>query len=462
MGLCNATRSDTLFHGPQEPSSGHIPFLPSEIIIAILEKACELPLSRKDRQLLVACTLVCKYWLPLARSLLYDSVIVQAGSYYANTQDPGACGSTALLKQPHVLDFTKSLFISVIGKAKVISLLHISKDFTPNGNPKRTRVPDFFALLGHTRQLRRLTLSIGSADKNISPSEPHLLYWLPSLKLPIEVLDIEGGFNSGDFLRSTFACHLVGIWWDTIRALRVFTGRARDDGPLPAERPYIRLRELRFYSTLSAEMLRVNWLLPLPPPDEQSSLRFLTLSKIPEEMHAVLSVHGPSVSSLTLTSQPTFEIAQLFTNLEELVINDPCWKNISGLPRTLKHIRLDVMAWLSDPLLSWSNTLVAAIVKELPTFPNLGLISIEEALTTNKYYPDLQKACEIHKVKILLIPKPNNSSRTLVRGSNLSATPCIHRQLAEASLSRRDGSFSSAIYLLRVLRRRVSMALKDS
>ena len=54
------------------------------------------------------------------------------------------------------------------------------------------------------------------------------------------------------------------------------------------------------------------------------------------------------------------------------------------------------------------------------------LISVEEALTANQYYPDLQKACKIHKVNILVSPRLDNSSRTLVRGFDLSVTPCIH------------------------------------
>ena len=389
----------------------------------ILEKACKLPLSREDRQVLVACTLVCKSWLPLARRLLYDSVTVQAGSYYATIQDHGACGSKALLKQPHVLEFTRSLSIAVLGKAKEISLAHISRDFTPKGNPKRTRVPDFFALLGHTRQLRCLTLSIEWVEKNICPFEPHLLYWLPSLKLPIEVLDIKGDINGGIFPCSTFAYHLVRIW-ETIQALRVVTGGACDDGPLP-EKPSIRLRELRLRSYLSAAILRLDWLLPPPLLDEQSSLRFLELSGIPKTARTVLSDHGPSVSSLTLSVQPRFNIAQLFTNLEELMIVGANWTDLSAFPRTLKHIRL--MAFLSGPFfLSMSNTLVDAIAKELPTFPDLCLISVEEALTANKYYPDLQKACKIHKVNILISPRLDNSSRTLVRGFDLSVTPCIH------------------------------------
>jgi hypothetical protein len=388
----------------------------------ILREACKLPLSRADRRVLVACTLVCKSWLPLAQSLLYHSVIVKAGSYYASTRTPGTCGPKALLEQSHVLEFTKSLSISVLGKSAAKSLKHLSNDLTPKGNQKRIRVPDFFALLEHTPQLRCLTLSVGSTDKNISPFESHILYWLPSLKLAVEVLDIQGDINGGDFLRSTFVYHLVRIW-KTIQALRVVPGDVFDDGlPQDLERPSIRLRELRLRPTRSAEV--IEWLLPPPPQDERSNLRFLELPEIPEGARTALSVHGPSVSSLTLFSQPKFEIAQLFTNLEELVITGICWQGLSAFPRTLKHIRLEAMAFVSDTLLRMSDTLVAAVAEELPTFPNLRVISIEEALTANKYYPDLQKACRTHKVEVLLIPRPNKSRRaTLVSGSDVSATP---------------------------------------
>jgi hypothetical protein len=373
--------------------------------------------------MMVACSLVCKSWLPIAQSLLYHSVIVQAGSYYAATRDPGACGSKELLQRAHVLEFTRSLSISVLGKATAKSLKHLSQDLTPKGYRKRTRVPDFFALLCHTPQLRCLTLSIGSADKNISPFEPHILYWLPNLKLPVEVLDIQGDINGGNFLPSAFVYHLVRIW-ETIQVLRVVTGNAYRDGlPPDLERPSIRLRELRLHPTRSVDSNVVEWLLPPPPLDEQSNLRFLVLPEIPENARAVLSVHGPSVSCLTLFSQPKFEIAELFTNLEELVITGPCWTGLSAFPRTLKHVSLEVMAFVSDTLLRMSDNLVAAIAKELPTLPNLRVISIEEALAANKYYPDLQKACETHKV-VLFSPRRNNS--TLVRGSGLSATPCIH------------------------------------
>lgn len=423
-GIFDAQRTDASFHGPQTPSPRNVPVLPLDIVVMILKEAGKLPLSRADRQVLVACTLVCKSWLPLAQSLLYHSVIVQAGSYYAVTRDPGTCGSRALLQQSHVLEFTRSLSISVHGKAPAKSLKHLSEDFTPKGFRKRTRVPDFFALLDHTPRLQCLTLTVGSADKNISPFEPHILYWLPSLKLSVEVLDIQDFVGGGSFLRSAFFYHLVRIWKKTIQALRVATGDACDDGLSP-ERPNLRLRELRLHPTRSAAA--IEWLLPPPPLDEQSNLRFLELHGIPEEARAVLSVHGPSVSSLTLTFQPKFEVAQLFTNLEELVITAPDWTGLSAFPRTLKHIRLEVLPFLPGFLfLPEPDTLVAAIAKELPTLPDLRVISIEEALTANKYYPDLQKACETHKVEILFSRRPNDSSTALVRGSDLSATPFIH------------------------------------
>ena len=196
--------------------------------------------------------------------------------------------------------------------------------------------------------------------------------------LPVEVLDI--GVNNKESFHSTFVFDLVGIW-PTIRALRVATSNNR----LPPGRPNMNLRQLTFPSICSAAI--IEWLLPPPPPNENSNLRFLDLQKIPEEARAMLSVHGPSVSTLTLSYQPTFEIAQVFTNLEELVIEGPCWKGpLSAFPRTLKHIRLEVLAYVLGDFSPLSNSIVAAIAEELTTLPNLRVISIEKTLTGNKYW----------------------------------------------------------------------------
>jgi hypothetical protein len=154
------------------------------------------------------------------------------------------------------------------------------------------------------------------------------------------------------------------------------------------------LHELRLPITSLATV--IEWLLPPPPANEQSKLRFLELYEIPEEARTVLSVHGPSVSTLILTRQPAFEIAHLFTNLEELVLVGPFWSNpLPAFPRTLKHIRLQVHAFMSDGV-------VAAFAQVVPMLPDLCVISIEEALTFDKHYSDLREVCEIHRVEILV------------------------------------------------------------
>jgi len=215
--------------------------------------------------------------------------------------------------------------------------------------------------------------------------EAHILDWLSSLVLPIEVLDLKYGRP----FDSPLVYDLVGIW-PTIRALRVLTGY----NGLPPAMPCISLRELRLPITALATV--IEWLLPPPPPNDQSNLRFLELYDIPEEVLPVLSVHGPSVSTLTLKRQPAFGIAHLFMKLEELVIAGPFWSSpLPAFPRTLKHIRLQVHAFMS-------NAVVAAIVQVLPVLPDLRVISIEETLTLDKHYSDLQEGCEARRVEILV------------------------------------------------------------
>jgi hypothetical protein len=251
---------------------------------------------------LTACTLVCKSWLPPARRLLYRYVTVDTG----RGRSPGTLDPEALLQRSHLLGFTRSLSILVRGKPPTLPLF--SENDSPKSGQKRIRIPAFFFLLAHTPQLRYLKFN-GTKIK-IDQIESHILDWLSSLVIPIEVLDI----SKERPFRSTFVCDLVGIW-PTIRALHASVGRLE---PTPG-RASIRLRELRV-DTESHTATAIERLLPLPPPNEQSKLRFLRLWTIPEEARAVLSVHGPSISTLTLGSQPTFEIAHLFTNLEELVI----------------------------------------------------------------------------------------------------------------------------------------------
>ena len=387
--------TDAPFYGLHEPLLQKVPPLPLEIIDMILREACKFPLSRAEHKVLIACTLVCKSWLPLARRLLYESVIVQTGSAYATTRSPGTIGSKELLQQSHVLEFTRSLSISVLGESTAM-------DLTLKGRLKRVRIPDFFALLDHTPRLRCLQLSLVSVQKNIAPYRAHIKYWLSRLELCIEVLDIE--VNDAEPFRSTFAYNLVGLW-PTIKALRVVTGDSRP----PPGKPNTNLRQLTLLSTCSAA--NIEWLLPRPPPNEQSNLRFLGLKKIPEKARAILSVHGPGVSTLTLWCQPDFEIAQVFTNLEELVIKGPWWTAPpSTFPRTLKHIRLEVFACLPGDFSFFSNSIVAAIAEELTILPNLRVISIGKTLTSNKYYPDLQEACETHGVEILVSPNRFDSA----------------------------------------------------
>ncbi|KAI9447675.1 hypothetical protein H4582DRAFT_1895543 [Lactarius indigo] len=159
-------------------------------------------------------------------------------------------------------------------------------------------------------------------------------------------------------------------------------------------RPSASLRELRLPINSLAALIR--WLLPHPLPNEPSNLRFLELYELPEEARAALSVHGPSVSTLTLWRQPAFEIAHLFTKLEELVIAGVVWSSpLPGFPRTLKHIRIRVPGFRS-------NSAVPAVARMLPMLPDLRLLSIETAFTSNEHYPDLQEACKTHRVEILV------------------------------------------------------------
>ncbi|KAF8261767.1 hypothetical protein EI94DRAFT_1745192 [Lactarius quietus] len=141
----------------------------------------------------------------------------------------------------------------------------------------------------------------------------------------------------------------------------------------------------------------LKWSLPPPHPNEQSYLRFLELEIIPEEARAVLSVHGPSVSTLTLYHQPRFEIDSLFTNLEELVIANPVWSSpLPAFPRTLKHIKV-----ITGPFMPLDHV-IALVAQVVPTLPNLRVISVEARFAANKHYLDLQEACQTQGVEILV------------------------------------------------------------
>jgi hypothetical protein len=395
-----------------------------EIIDVILREACNLkyPLNREERQVLTACTLVCKSWLPLAQYLLYYSVIVKTGSRRDYPpRIPGTFRPKALLRRSHILKFTRSLSIHVRGEYK--ATLPLSSEDFPKGSRKHVRIPDFFFSLAHTPQLRYLNLSVHWAEQNICPFEPHIKAWLSSIALPIEALDMDVRH-----LRSSFVYDLVGIW-PTIQALRLST--IENIGLLP-EKPSIRLRELRLPHIYS--VLVIKWLLPPPPPNEQSSLRFLELEDITEEARAVLSVHGHSVSTLTLVEQPSFEFAHLFTMLEELVIKSPFWWTpLPEFPRTLKHIMLD-----RDYVSARVTTLVAQMI---PILPDLRAISIEEKVTADEKYPDLQEVCKAHRVEILVYSF-DSSGREVVssyQSPNVSATSvtdCCYKHPYHAEMVR--------------------------
>ena len=344
--------------------------------------------------MLIAGALVCKSWLPLAQRLLYHSLIVE-NSLADASRNPGTFLPEVLLHRSHLLGFTRSLTIRVLNEFTV-TLPLFSEDDAPERSRECVRIPDFFFLFAHTPQLRHLELAVDRAQNKIGPFEHHVLDWLSSLVLPIEALDLRYEMPFG----STLVYDLVGIW-QTIRALSVLAGHI----VLPPERLSINLHQLRLFDPCSATVIK--WFLPPPPPNEQSNLQFLELYEIPEEALPVLSIHGPSVSTLTLTCQPAFEISHLFTKLEELVILGRFWSSpLRAFPRTLKHIRLHFPDFMSDSAL-------AAIAQVPPILPDLRVLSIENALTSNKYYPDLQEACETHRVEILVY-SVDSSGRAVV------------------------------------------------
>ncbi|KAH9985193.1 hypothetical protein BJV74DRAFT_886328 [Russula compacta] len=375
-------------------SPGNIPALPLEIVDKILRETCELPLRRADRQVLSACAVVCKSWLPFAQSLLYHSLTVENSRVYVS-RTPGTLGPATLLHRSHLLAFTRSLTIRVIDEFAA-TLPLFAEEGIPGGQPECVRIPDFLSLLAHTPGLRSLCLSVFWSRKNKSSFEPSILDWISSLVLPIEVLDLKYGRP----FDSPFVYDLVGLW-PRIRALRVRT----DCGTALPARPVARLRELRLPITSLAAV--IGWFLPPPPQKDRSELRILELYEIPEGARALLSVHGPNVSSLMLTRQPASGIADLFPNLEEFVIAGPFWSSPITVPKGLLHIRLQVHAFMSDSVLP-------AITGAIPSLAKLRALSVEEALTTDKYYPTLQDACETHGVEIMVNPIDSSLVGTVV------------------------------------------------
>lgn len=327
--------------------------------------------------------MVCKSWLPFAQGLLYHSLTVENSRAYVS-RTPGTLGPAILLHRSHLLAFTRSLTIRVIDEFAA-TLPLFAEESIPGGQPECVRIPDFLSLLAHTPGLRSLCLSVFWSRKNKSSFEPSILDWISSLVLPIEVLDLKYGRPSD----SPFVYDLVSLW-PRIRALRVRT----DCGTALPERPVARLHELRLPITSLAEV--IGWFLPPPPQNHRSELRILELYEIPEAARALLSVHGPNVSSLMLTRQPASGIADLFPNLEEFVIAGPFWSSpIPTVPKGLLHLRLQVHAFMSDSVLP-------AITAAIPSLPKLRALSVEEALTSDKYYPTLRDTCETHGVVIMV------------------------------------------------------------
>ena len=293
------------------------------------------------------------------------------------------------------------LSICVFGDSKnTVTVPLFSEGHGSDGSQECVPIPDFFFLLAHTPRLRYLKLLLLFMQKNIGPLVPHILDWLSDLVLPIEALHLDDGVR----LHSTFVYELVGTW-PTIKALRVVASHTNE---VPPERPNISLRELRLSITPLDKLIEViEWLLPPPPPNEQSNLRFLEPNKFPKEALPVLSVHGPSVSTLMLRRQPAFEIANLFTKLDGLVNTGLLWSSpLPAFPRTLKHIMLHGNS-------SMSISVLAAIAQAVPMLPHLRILSIKKALTTQTHYADLQEACKTHRVEILVY-SVYSSGRTVV------------------------------------------------
>lgn len=387
-------------------SPSNVPALPLEIVDKILRETCELPPRGADRQLLSACAVVCKSWLPFAQSLLYHSLTVENSRFHVS-RTPGTLGPAALLHRSHLLMFTKSLIIRVVDEfARTLPVF--TEEGIPGGRPECVRLADFLTLLAHSPGLRHLCLSVAWSRKERCSFEPSILDWLSSLALPMEVLDLKYDRHAD----SPLAYDLVRLW-PKVRALRV---RTDYDLPLP-ERPSTRLRELRLPVTSLAAV--IEWFLPPIAPHDRSELRVLELYEIPAGARAPLSAHGPNVSSLTLTRQPAsgLGLADLFTNLEEFIIAGPFWSSpLPTLPKTLMHIRLQVHAFISDSVLP-------AIAAAVPSLGKLRALTVEEAVTTDKYYPTLREACVTNRVEILVNPMNPSLSGTVVSADRRTPDP---------------------------------------
>lgn len=344
------------------------------------------------------------------------------------SRTPGTLGPATLLHQrSYLLTFTRSLTIRVVDEST-----SSPSSFTQEG-PGSVTIPDFLSLLAHTPGLRNLRLTVNWSRGDRYSFEPFILDWLSSLLLHIEVLDLRYGKPND----SPLVYDVVRLW-PTLRALRVRTNYPK----LLPERPNVHLRELRLPITSLATV--IEWFLPPPSRDDRCRLRVLELYEIPEGGGALLSAHGPSITSLTLSRQPATGLADLFTDLDEFVIAGPFWSSpLPTLPKTLMHIRLQVHAFISDSVLP-------AIATTVPSLAKLRLMSVEEALTTDKHYPILQEACRTHGVEILVNPIDSSLTGTAVSEPEelrTYRTILTNNCLVSIPISRRWTAFHDNIHL---------------
>lgn len=344
------------------------------------------------------------------------------------SRTPGTLGPATLLHQrSYLLTFTRSLTIRVVDEST-----SSPSSFTQEG-PGSVTIPDFLSLLAHTPGLRNLRLTVNWSRGDRYSFEPFILDWLSSLLLHIEVLDLRYGKPND----SPLVYDVVRLW-PTLRALRVRTNYPK----LLPERPNVHLRELRLPITSLATV--IEWFLPTPSRDDRCKLRILELYEIPEGGGALLSAHGPSITSLTLSRQPATGLADLFTDLDEFVIAGPFWSSpLPTLPKTLMHIRLQVHAFISDSVLP-------AIATTVPSLAKLRLMSVEEALTTDKHYPILQEACRTHGVEILVNPIDSSLTGTAVSEPEelrTYRTILTNNCLVSIPISRRWTAFHDNIHL---------------
>lgn len=344
------------------------------------------------------------------------------------SRTPGTLGPATLLHQrSYLLTFTRSLTIRVVDEST-----SSPSSFTQEG-PGSVTIPDFLSLLAHTPGLRNLRLTVNWSRGDRYSFEPFILDWLSSLLLHIEVLDLRYGKPND----SPLVYDVVRLW-PTLRALRVRTNYPK----LLPERPNVHLRELRLPITSLATV--IEWFLPPPSRDDRCKLWILELYEIPEGGGALLSAHGPSITSLTLSRQPATGLADLFTDLDEFVIAGPFWSSpLPTLPKTLMHIRLQVHAFISDSVLP-------AIATTVPSLAKLRLMSVEEALTTDKHYPILQEACRTHGVEILVNPIDSSLTGTAVSEPEelrTYRTILTNNCLVSIPISRRWTAFHDNIHL---------------